>query len=116
MEGLPELTAGRTRGETRAGALLAKLESVREEMYAFNVANASSPGELELGFRSLILLHVGQAESIPQNWTDIQKSEFYEEWWNAMRLELDGHVEIGTFSADVAGKCYRGKMGVCLED
>ena len=25
MEGLPELTAGRTRGKTRAGALLAKL-------------------------------------------------------------------------------------------
>ena len=44
MEGLPELTAGRIREETRAGALLAKLESVREEMYAFNMANASSPG------------------------------------------------------------------------
>ena len=51
MEGLPELTAGRTRGETRVGALLAKLESVREEMYAFNGANASSPGEFEFGFR-----------------------------------------------------------------
>ena len=44
MEGLPELIAGRTREETRAGALLAKLESTREEMYAFNMANASSPG------------------------------------------------------------------------
>ena len=70
MEGLPELTAGRTRGETRAGALLAKLELVREEMFAFNVANTSSPGEFEFGFRSPIGLHVGQAESIPQNWTD----------------------------------------------
>ena len=70
MEGLPELTAGRTRGETRAGALLAKLESVREEMYAFNVASASSPGEFEFGFRSPISLHVGQVESIPQNWAD----------------------------------------------
>ena len=79
IEGLPELTAGRTRGETRAGALLAKLESVWEEMYAFNVASASSPGEFEFGFRSPIGLHVGQAESIPQNWADIQKSEFYEE-------------------------------------
>ena len=70
MGGLPELTAGRARGETRAGALLAKLESVREEMYAFNVANVSSPGEFEFGFRSPIGLHVGQAESIPQNWAD----------------------------------------------
>ena len=26
---------------------------------------------------------------------------FYEEWLDAMRLELDGHIEIGTFSADV---------------
>ena len=50
----PELTVGRTRGETRAGALLAKLESMREEMYAFNVANASFPGEFKFGFRSPI--------------------------------------------------------------
>ena len=104
MEGLPELTVGRTREETRAGALLAKLESVREEMYAFNVANASSPEEFEFGSRSPIGLHVGQAESIPQSWVDIQKSEFYEEWLNAMRLELDGHIEIGMFSADVVPK------------
>ena len=101
MEGLPELTAGRTRGETRAGALLTKLESVWEEMYAFNVANVSSPGEFEFGFRSPIELHVGQAENIPQNWVDIQTSEFYEEWSNCMRLELDRYIEIGTFSADV---------------
>ena len=101
MEGLPELTAGRTSGEMRAGALLVKLELVREEMHVFNVANASSPGEFEFGFRSPIGLHVGQAESIPQNWADMQKSEFYKEWLNAMRLELDGHIEIGTFSADV---------------
>ena len=79
---MPELTAGRTRGETRAGALLAKLKSVRE-MYGFNVANVSSPGEFEFGFRSPIGLHVGQAKSIPHNWADIQKSEFYEEWLNA---------------------------------
>ena len=104
IEGLPELTAGRARRETRAGALLAKLESAREEMYAFNVANASFPGEFEFGFRSPIGLHVGQAESIPQNWADIQKSEFYEEWLNAMKLQLDGHIEIGTFSADVVLK------------
>ena len=101
MEGLPELTAGRMRGETRAGALLAKLEWVREEMHAFNVANASSPREFEFGFRSPIGLHVGQVENIPQSWADVQKSEFYEEWLNAVRLELDGHIEIGTFSADV---------------
>ena len=101
MEGLPELTAGRTRGETRAGALLAKLESVREEMYAFN---ASSPGEFEFGFRSPIGLHVGQAESIYPNWADIQKSEFYEEWLKGIKLELDGHIEIGTFSASVVPK------------
>ena len=100
MEGLPELTAGRTRGETRAGALLAKLESVREEMYAFNVANTSSPGEFDFGFRSPTGLRVGQAESIPQNWADIKKSEFYKEWLNAMRLELDGHIDFDTFSAD----------------
>ena len=104
MEGLPELTAGRTRGETRAGALLAKLKSVPEEMYAFNVANASSSGEFEFGFRSPIGLHVGQAESTPQTWADIQKSEFYEEWLNALRLELDGHIDIGPFSADVVKK------------
>ena len=104
MKGLPELTAGRTRGETRAGALLAKLESVRKEMYVFNVDNASSPGEFEFGFRSTTGLHVGQAESIPQNWADIQKSEFYKEWLNAMKLELGGHIEIGTFSADVVPK------------
>ena len=104
MEGLPELIAGRTRGETRAGALLAKLESVREEMYAFNVANASSPGEFEFGFPSPTGLRVGQAESTPQNWADIKKSEFHKEWLNAMRLELDNHIEIGTFSADVVPK------------
>ena len=104
MEGLPELTAGRTRGETRASALLAKLESAREEMYAFNVVNTSSPGKFEFGFRSPIGLHEGQAESIPQNWADIQKSEFYEECENAMRLGLDGPIEIGTFSADVVPK------------
>ena len=97
MEGLPELTAGRTRGETRASALLAKLESGREEMYLFNVANASCPREFKFGFHSPIGLHVGQAESIPQNWADIQKSEFYKEWSNAMRLELDGHIEIARF-------------------
>ena len=67
IEGLPELTAGRTRGETRAGALLAKLESVREDMYRFNVDNAPSPGESEFGFHSPIGLHVGQAKCIPQN-------------------------------------------------
>ena len=61
MEELPEWTAGRTRGETRAGALLAKLESVRDEMYAFNVANALSPEEFKFGFRSPIGLRVGQA-------------------------------------------------------
>ena len=77
MEGLPELTAGRTREETRAGALLAKLESVREGMYAFNVANASSPGEFEFGFRSPIGLHVGQAESIPQTLSDISRRTWY---------------------------------------
>ena len=58
-------------------------------------------GEFKFGFRSPIGLRVGQAESIPQNWADIQKSEFYEEWLNAMRLELDEHIGIGTFSADV---------------
>ena len=73
------MTAERTCGQMRAGALLAKLESVREDIYAFNVANASSPGEVEFGFLSPIGLHVGQAESIPQNWADIQKFEFYEE-------------------------------------
>ena len=50
VEGLPEWTAGRTRGETRA-ALLAKLESVQEEMYALNMDNAPSPGESEFCFR-----------------------------------------------------------------
>ena len=104
MEGLPELIAWRARGETRAGALLAKLEWVREEMYAFNVANASSPGEFEFCFPSPTGLRVGQAESIPQNWADIKKSEFHKEWLNAMRLELDNHIEIGTFSADAVPK------------
>ena len=80
MEGLTELTAGRTRGETRAG----KLESGREEMYTFNVDNAPSAGEIGFGFRSPIRLHLGQAESIPHNWVDIEKSDFYEEWLNAM--------------------------------
>ena len=77
MEGLPELTAGRTRGETRAGVLLAKLESVREEIYACNVANASSPGKFEFGFRSPIGLHVGQVESIPQTLSDISRRTWY---------------------------------------
>ena len=102
MEGWPELTTGRTRGETIVGVLLAKLESVREEMYAFDVENASFLGEFEFGFHSPIGLHVSQAESIPQNWAGIQKSEFYEEWLGA--LELDGHIEISTFSADVVPK------------
>ena len=104
MEGLTELTAGKTRRETRAGVLLAKLESVREKMYAFNADNASSPREFESDFRSPIGLYVGQTESIPQNWAFIQKSQFYEEWLNAMRLELDGHIEIGTFSADLVSQ------------
>ena len=104
MEGLPELIAGRTRGETRAGALLAKRESVRKEMYAFNVANALSPREFEFCLRSPIGLRVGQAESIPQNWADIKKSEFHKGWLNAMRLELDNHIEVGTFSADIVPK------------
>ena len=39
IEELPELTAWRTRGEPRAGTVLAKLEVVRKEMYAFNVDN-----------------------------------------------------------------------------
>ena len=77
MEGLLELTAGRTLGETRACALLAKLESVREEMYACNVANASSPGEFEFGFRSPIGFHVGQAEIIPQPLSDISRRTWY---------------------------------------
>ena len=47
---------------------------------------------------------MGQADGIPQNWANIQKFEFYEEWLNAMRLELDGHIETGTFSADVVPK------------
>ena len=101
MERLPKLTAARTRAEMRAGALVAKLESVREDMYAFNVANASSAGEVEFGFLSPIGLHVDQAESNPQNWADTQKSEFYEEWLNAMRLQLDGHIEIDTFSVRI---------------
>ena len=104
MEGLPELTAGMTRRETGADALLAKLVSVRDEVYAFNVDNAPSPGEFEYDFRSPIGLHVDQPESIPQNWAGIQKSEFYQEWLNAMKLELDGHIEIGTFLADVVPK------------
>ena len=41
--------------------------SAREEMYAFNVDNVSSPGESKFGFSSPIGLHVGQAESIPPN-------------------------------------------------
>ena len=73
-------------------------------MYAANVNNAPSPGEFEFGFRSSIVLHVGRAKSSFQNWADIQKSEFYEEWLNAMRLELKGEIEIGTFSADVVPK------------
>ena len=44
------------------------------------------------------------ALSIPQNSADIQKSEFYDEWLNTMRLELEGYTEIGTFSADVLPK------------
>ena len=48
MEGVPQLTAGRTREETRAGPLLAILKSVREEMYAFNVDNAYPQGCLSL--------------------------------------------------------------------
>ena len=62
------------------------------------------PGEFEFDFRPLLGLHVGQAKSIPHDWADMQKSEFYEEWLNAMRLELDGHIEIGTFSADIVPK------------
>ena len=103
------MTAGRTRGETRGGALLFKLESLREEMYAFDMDNAPYPGapypgESGFGFRSPIGLHVGQAECIPQDWADIQKSEFHEDIFNAMRLELEGHNGIGTFLADVVPK------------
>ena len=55
---------------------LGKLESMREEMYAFNMNNPPSPGEIGFDFRSPIGLHLGQAESIPHNWADIQKSDF----------------------------------------
>ena len=96
-EGLSGLTAGRTRGETRVGALLVKLKSVREKMYAFLADNAPFPGESEFGSRSPIGLHVGQAECIPQNWSKIKKFEFYEEWLSAMRLELEEHNEVDTF-------------------
>ena len=51
--------------EKREQALLAKLKSMRKEMYASNVVNASSPGKFEFGFCSPIELHMGQAESIP---------------------------------------------------
>ena len=98
------MTAGRTREETRAGTLLANLEPVREDMYAFNVDNAPSPGESEFGFRSPIGLHVVQAEIIPQNSADIQKYAFCGEWLSAMRLELKGHNETGTFSVDEVPK------------
>ena len=47
---------------------------------------------------------MGQVECIPQNWADVQKYEFCEEWLSAMRLELEGHNEIGTFSVDVVPK------------
>lgn len=43
---------------------------------------------------------MGQVECIPQNWADIQESDFYEEWVSAMRLEIEGENYIGTFSAD----------------
>ena len=76
MEGLSQLTAGRTRGETRAGALPAILESVREEMCAFNVDNALSPGEFEFGVRSPIGLHVGQADSISKKLTDTKSPSY----------------------------------------
>ena len=47
---------------------------------------------------------MGQAESIPLNWADIQKSDFYKEWLNALRLELEGHNEVVMFSVDVVPK------------
>ena len=65
---------------------------------------APSPGESEFGFCSPIGLHVDQSVYIPQNWAHIQKSEVNEEWLRPMRLELEGHNEIGTFSADVVPK------------
>ena len=73
-------------------------------MYILNVDNAPFSGEFEFGFHSPSGLHVGLAESIPQNWAEIQKSEFYEEWLNATRLGLDGHSKVGTFSVDVVPK------------
>ena len=47
--------------------LLAKVDLVQKNVYAFSVDNAPFPGESEFGFRSPIGLHVGQAECIPQN-------------------------------------------------
>ena len=40
----------------------------------------------------------------PRAFPKIGPIEFYEEWLNAMRLDLDGHIEIGTFSADAVPK------------
>ena len=68
IERLPEFTAGRTRGETRAGALLAKLESVPpvllarlesvwKDMYTFSVNNAPSPTPGSLRLVSVLRLN-----------------------------------------------------------
>ena len=40
----------------------------------------------------------------PRAFPKIGPIEFYEEWLNTMKLELDRHIEFGTFSADVVPK------------
>ena len=58
---------------------------------------AEEVGQPEFGLRSPVGLHVGNVEAAPTTMDDVQKSEFREIWIAAMKAELGGHREAGTF-------------------
>ena len=66
---------------------------------------ATWPTHHPQGSLSLVSVHrLDNTWVRPRAFPKIGPIEFYEEWLNAMRLEVDRHIEIGTFSADVVPK------------
>ena len=60
---------------------------------------AEEVGPPEFGLSSPVGLHVSTVETAPTTMDDIQNSEFREVWIAAMKAELGGHREAGTFSS-----------------
>ena len=76
------------------------INTIQEELAdnEFFCLVAEEVGQPEFGLRSPVGLHVGNVEAAPTTMDDVQKSEFREVWIAAMKAELGGHREAGTFS------------------